>query len=183
MTRKPALTWWDAMNLKQTKAGNPESSRRLLGSTSHSIAHGRSLPPEVADWLSVALSSIADGEDANKALGLKRGRGRPRKNLWFSRIGEAGFLMALGFSIDDAKEILAKKHNQSVDAIKNQLSTPNRDFEITPRMMADAIIEGYQAFREGRPTKPLSEADKNFLEELRGSLESNVEPEAGKRKK
>lgn len=128
--------------MTKRKARQPtlsDTNRENLRLIAKYLDAGKPLPPEVAAWLADALRQIAAGEDANKALEVKRSRGRPQappnphKELklkaamsWIVAAMQP-FPEGFGYSFDDAVAKIAGPVNKggcgySEETLKNYWS-------------------------------------------------------------
>lgn len=62
--------------LENASKGHTESARMLAEYAATYLEMGATMPTELSAWLGHAMRAIASGEDAGKALGTKRRKGR-----------------------------------------------------------------------------------------------------------
>lgn len=63
--------------LSQARNGDRDAAKQLYKYIATCIASGDALPGEIANWLSRSLTAIANGENADEVLYLRKRPGRP----------------------------------------------------------------------------------------------------------
>ncbi|MEE8303009.1 MAG: hypothetical protein V3S24_11305, partial [Candidatus Tectomicrobia bacterium] len=70
----------DRITIEAAKSGDIFASRSILAHYVHAINADDSPVPEVVEYLREAFIEILKGKEPGQALGVKKGRGRPKKN-------------------------------------------------------------------------------------------------------
>lgn len=110
------------------REGTKDEVRDTLNYIGMLLSNGQPLPDKCAEWLGKALYKISKGEDANKALGLKRKRRIPVqqvKNLRYL----VSDLRKQGLTAEDALDMVSRYDHESgelkdanrIDALKKLL--------------------------------------------------------------
>lgn len=96
--------------------GSPNEVREFLGKQGELIRSGAPLPASVAEWLGGALEAIGRGEDANKALRVKKAaRGQEPMGVRDRAVIEHQIedLVQQGLARGDARGVVERFHHQS----------------------------------------------------------------------
>jgi FAD/FMN-containing dehydrogenase len=129
----------------EARKSDRDEARAAVAALRNHLAAGTPPPPSLAEFLVEALTKIAEGEDANLALGVRVGNA-PRMSRFYRKKAAYAMLQLVsqGAGVEDAGEAFAEHLLKHVRAAKAQACGQPVDFEVL-EMDAEEI-----AFWSGR---------------------------------